>query len=203
MPLSRRQFIAAGSASLGMLRAGSAAALGLTTLRAEPVTAQVLPEGDGATALWGFNGSSPGPELRFRRGDTLSVRFENGIDQGSAVHWHGIRLQNAMDGVPYLTQPMVESGDSFDYKFVLPDAGTYWYHSHNRSWEQVARGLYGALIIEEETPPEVNHDITVMIDDWRIERTGEVIEDFGNRHDFSHAGRLGTCLLYTSDAADD
>ena len=52
--------------------------------------------------------------------------------------------------------------------------------------------MYGPLIIEEETPPEVNHDITVMIDDWRIERTGEMIEDFGNRHDFSHAGRLGT-----------
>ena len=145
-----------------------------------------------AFELWGFNGSSPGPELRFRAGDTAEIRFENGIDQGSAIHWHGIRIENAMDGVPYMTQPMVESGESFDYRFSLPDAGTYWYHSHNRSWEQVARGLYGPLIVEELNPPDVDHDITVIIDDWRIERTGEIIENFGNRHDFSHAGRLGT-----------
>jgi FtsP/CotA-like multicopper oxidase with cupredoxin domain len=163
-----------------------------TVLRAAPVTAQILPEGDGVTRLWGFNGTTPGPTLRFRAGERVQIRFENAIGEGSAIHWHGIRIDNAMDGVPYLTQAMVEHGESFDYDFVLPDPGTYWYHSHNRSWEQVARGLYGPLIVEEETPPDVDHDITVIVDDWRIERTGEVIEDFGNRHDFAHAGRLGT-----------
>ncbi|WP_245626856.1 multicopper oxidase family protein [Aestuariivita boseongensis] len=161
-------------------------------LRAGPVTAQIMPEGDGTTALWGFNGSTPGPELRARVGDMLNVRFENGIGSGSAIHWHGIRIENGMDGVPGLTQPLVEAGAEHDYSFRLPDAGTFWYHSHHRSWEQVERGLYGALIIEEETPPEVNHDITVIVDDWRIERTGELIEDFGNRHDFAHGGRMGT-----------
>ena len=161
-------------------------------LRASPVTAQILPAGDGTTELWGYNGTSPGPELRARQGDTLDVTLENHIGEGTAIHWHGIRIENAMDGVPYLTQSMVEDGESFHYQFRLPDAGTYWYHSHNRSWEQVARGLYGPLIIEEMTPPAVDHDITVMVDDWRIERTGEIVENFGNRHDFSHAGRLGT-----------
>ncbi len=189
MPLSRRHFLttAAALACLPHRVLGAPA-----ILRAAPVTAQILPEGDGETALWGYNGSSPGPELRYRAGDTLEMRFENALDEGSAIHWHGIRIENAMDGVPYLTQPMVESGESFDYRFKLPDAGTYWYHSHNRSWEQVARGLYGPLIVEESNPPAVDQDITVMVDDWRIERTGEIIEDFGNRHDFSHAGRLGT-----------
>lgn len=189
MPLNRRQFLGTSSAFACLPRMALAAPV---VLRAGPITAQVLPEGDGTTALWGYNGSSPGPELRVRQGEYLDISFHNEIGEGSAIHWHGIRIDNAMDGVPYLTQPMVEDGARFEYRFKLPDAGTYWYHSHNRSWEQVARGLYGPLIIEEENPPQVDHDITVILDDWRIERTGEMIEDFGNRHDFSHAGRLGT-----------
>ena len=199
MPLNRRLFLGSSAAFLGTPRLGLAAP---AVLRAAPVTAQILPEGDGTTDLIGYNGSSPGPELRFRQGDMLDLRFENAIGEGSAIHWHGIRIDNAMDGVPYLTQPMVEDGAGFDYRFRLPDAGTYWYHSHNRSWEQVARGLYGPLIVEETTPPPVDHDITVMIDDWRIERTGEVIEDFGNRHDFSHAGRLGTFARIMSSVSE-
>ena len=189
MTLNRRRFLIASTAALALPKPVLAAPF---VLRAEPVTAQILPEGDGTTKLLGFNGASPGPELRYRQGDRVDLRFENAINEGSAVHWHGIRIDNAMDGVPGLTQSLVEAGTGFDYSFKLPDAGTYWYHSHNRSWEQVARGLYGPLIVEEETPPDVDHDITVMLDDWRIERTGEMIEDFGNRHDFSHAGRLGT-----------
>ena len=187
--LTRRRFLSTSAALLALPRLPHAAP---ALLRAEPVTAQILPDGDGVTRMLGFNGSTPGPELRFRQGDTVDLRFENGIDQGSAIHWHGIRIDNAMDGVPELTQPLVAPGEGFDYRFALPDAGTYWYHSHNRSWEQVARGLYGPLIVEEAAPPEVDHDITVIVDDWRIERTGEMIENFGNRHDFAHAGRLGT-----------
>jgi FtsP/CotA-like multicopper oxidase with cupredoxin domain len=160
-------------------------------LRAEPVVAQILPKGDGTTAMLGLNGSTPGPELRLRQGDELTVRFENQTDDGSSLHWHGIRLDNAMDGVPDLTQPLVPAGGSFDYQFRVPDAGTYWYHSHNRSWEQVAKGLYGPLIIEENNPPRVDHDITVMLDDWRIEETGALIGGFGAMHDFAHAGRMG------------
>ena len=189
MHLNRRTFLTVSAATIGCPKATLAAP---TVLRAESVTAQILPEGDGTTQMLGFNGSTPGPALRYKQGDMVDLRFENAIGQGSALHWHGIRIDNAMDGVPGLTQPLVEDGNGFDYRFKLPDAGTYWYHSHNRSWEQVARGLYGSLIVEERTPPAVDHDITVIIDDWRIERTGELIEDFGNRHDFAHAGRLGT-----------
>lgn len=189
MPLNRRTFVSFATSALALPRVALAAPF---ILKAEPVVAQILPEGDGPTSLWGYNGSSPGPELRVKQGGFVDLKFQNGIEQGSAIHWHGIRIDNAMDGVPYMTQSMVAPGDSFDYRFKAPDAGTYWYHSHNRSWEQVARGLYGPLIVEETSPPAVHHDITVLVDDWRIERTGEVIEDFGNRHDFSHAGRLGT-----------
>ena len=141
--------------------------------------------------MLGFNGTTPGPELRPRQGERLSVRFENHLDEGSSVHWHGIRLPNAMDGVPELTQDLVMPGESFDYDFQVKDAGTFWYHSHNRSWEQVAKGLYGPLIVEETDPPVVDHDITVILDDWRIEKTGALVGGFGNMHDFAHAGRLG------------
>ena len=165
------------------------------SLRAEPATLQILPEGENATALWGFNGMSPGPELRFRQGDRAAIRFENATDQPSSVHWHGIRLKNAMDGVPGLTQPLVQPGDGYDYTFNLPDAGTFWYHSHHQSWEQVARGLYGPLIVDEKRPPKVDADITVTLDDWRLDGAGAIMGGFGNMHDLSHAGRLGNYAM--------
>jgi len=188
MNVNRRSFLAGTTAAMVMPNVALASP---TILRAEPVVAQILPEGDGTTAMLGFNGSTPGPELRFRQGDEVSVQFENQTDEGSSLHWHGIRLANAMDGVPGLTQPLVLAGQRFDYQFQVPDAGTYWYHSHNRSWEQVAKGLFGPLIIEEQNPPLVDHDITVMLDDWRIEETGALMGGFGNTHDFAHAGRMG------------
>ena len=187
--LPRRGFLAATAAAVACPRVALAAPV---VLRAEPVTAQILPEGDGTTALLGFNGSAPGPEVRVQQGDRVAVRFENRIDAASALHWHGIRIENAMDGVPGMTQDAVPAGADFVYDFRVPDAGTYWYHAHHRSWEQVARGLYGPLIVTEaEGAPDVDHDITVMIDDWRLERDGTLIEGFGGMHDFAHGGRLG------------
>ncbi|MEO9823147.1 MAG: multicopper oxidase family protein [Paracoccaceae bacterium] len=188
MKLHRRTFLLGTAAALSL---PSSAFASPKVLRAEHVKAQILPEGDGATDMLGFNGTTPGPELRVRQGEVLSLRFENQTDQGSSVHWHGIRLENAMDGVPGMTQPLIAPGESFDYRFTAKDAGTFWYHSHNRSWEQVAKGLYGPLIIEETNPPKVDHDITVMLDDWRIEETGALDGGFGNMHDFAHAGRMG------------
>ena len=162
----------------------------IQTLRAEEVEVELF-EDTSPTRLWGFNGSTPGPVLRVAQGDSVRVRFVNGLDQPSAIHWHGLRIDNPMDGVPDLTQDAVMPGDSFDYEFIAPDAGTYWFHSHHRSWEQVARGLYGALIVDEGDPPEIDHDIVVYIDDWRLNRDGSQVEDFENLHDQAHAGRLG------------
>lgn len=190
--LTRRTLLCSGAAAVVVPNWASAAS---DILRSEPVSLQILPEGQNATALWGFNGSTPGPELRLRQGDTLAIRYENATDQASSIHWHGLRLPNAMDGVPGLTQPLVHPGETFDYAFQVPDAGTYWYHSHHQSWEQVARGLYGPLIIEEPDPPMVDADITVTLDDWRLDETGALMGGFGNMHDFSHAGRLGNFAM--------
>ena len=187
--MNRRAFLACSAAAI--LLPAAARAAPAVRLKAGPVTAHILPEGEGTTPMLGFNGSTPGPELRARRGERLSVSFENATGRRSAVHWHGIHLDNAMDGVPELTQAAVEPGASFDYAFEVPHAGTYWYHAHHRSWEQVARGLYGPLIVEEPDPPAVDRDIAVVLDDWRLERSGALHESFGNRHDFSHGGRMG------------
>ena len=187
--MNRREFLACSAATV--LLPGTAWAKPAFRLKAGPVTARLLPEGEAPTRMLGFNGSSPGPELRFRQGDRASVSFENGSGRPSAIHWHGIHLDNAMDGVPDLTQAAVEPGATFDYAFEVPHAGTYWYHAHHRSWEQVARGLYGPLIVEERNPPAVDRDITVVLDDWRLERSGALHESFGDRHDFSHGGRMG------------
>ena len=187
--MKRRDFLTAASAAIFAPRLSWATTS--QELIAEPVTAQILPSDSPASDMWGYNGSTPGPELRLSRGEFLDVRFLNQINQGSAVHWHGIRSDNAMDGVPGLTQDVVQSGDQFDYRFRAPDAGTFWYHSHNRSREQVAKGLYGPLIVEEHNPPDVDHDITVLIDDWKISETGVLAGGFDDMHDQAHAGRMG------------
>jgi FtsP/CotA-like multicopper oxidase with cupredoxin domain len=110
------------------------------------------------------------------------------------VHWHGLRVPNAMDGVPHLTQEPIAPGGRFVYEFDVPDAGTYWYHPHQRSFEQVGRGLYGPLIVEEADPPKVDRDVTWVLDDWRLTRDASISDDFGNMHDVSHNGRLGNTV---------
>lgn len=145
------------------------------------------------TAIWAYNGQTPGPEIRVKRGQTVRIRFINELDEPTSIHWHGIRIDNAMDGVSGLTQEAVKPGEQFDYVFTVPDAGTYWYHAHNRSWEQVARGLYGVLIVDEDEPafpPE--RDLTLVIDDWRLKQDGALQEEsFGAFMEWAHGGRLG------------
>lgn len=129
----------------------------------------------------------------------MMVDFENALAEPSAVHWHGIRLENAMDGVPHLTQEPVQPGETFRYDFALPDAGTYWYHSHNRSWEQVARGLYGPLIVDEPNPPEVDHEHVLVLDDWRMADGAKLADGFGSMRDRSHAGRIGNWVTVNGE----
>lgn len=189
--MNRRQFLAS-SAAIGLLPRYATAASPTYRLKAEEITGQILPEGDKTTRMLGFNGSMPGPEVRVRQGERVSVDVENGLDEGTAVHWHGIRLENSMDGVPVLTQKIIDPGDTKTYSFVPPDAGTFWYHSHYISHEQVARGLMGPLIVEDDAPTDVDHDITAILSDWRIERDGTLIEEYADRRSVAHAGLLGT-----------
>ncbi|QFT31062.1 Multicopper oxidase mco [Labrenzia sp. THAF82] len=155
--------------------------------------------------LWLYNDRLPGPEIRVKRGERVKVRFVNTLDTPTSVHWHGIRIDNAMDGVAGLTQDAVAPGESFDYDFVTPDSGTYWYHAHNMSWNQVPRGLAGPLIVADETPAfDPDCDITMMLSDWRLDEDGRLdTNSFGARHDFSHAGRLGNWLTVNGNSLPD
>ncbi|MCI5109998.1 MAG: multicopper oxidase family protein [Marivita sp.] len=165
-----------------------------TRLLAAQHRQQILPSGYPDTELWSFDAAFPGPLLRARQGERLAVTVENALPQPTAVHWHGLRLDNRMDGVPGLTQAPIPVGGTFDYDFALPDAGTYWYHSHAKSMEQIERGLYGPLIIDETDPPDVDQDIALIVDDIRLEQDGTVAS-FDNFHDLSHAGRIGNLWL--------
>lgn len=188
--MNRRQFLASASA-IAILPAPTLAGQNITHLRAEPVVQQILPDGEVPFAMLGFNGSMPGPTLRVARDEPVTIKVENGLDDGTSVHWHGIRLENAMDGVPVLTQDLINPGDTMAYRFVPPDAGTYWYHSHYISQEQVARGMMGALIVEDDTPPDVDHDITVLISDWLINEDGSLSNEFTEMHGVAHGGYMG------------
>lgn len=195
----RRALLAAGAAALLVHQASGAPA---RTLRAAPVTVRLVPEPHPPTEVWAYDGTVPGPELRVPQGARLQIVVENGLPQETTVHWHGIRLPNAMDGVPHLTQAPILPGGSFTYDFDLPDAGTFWYHPHHRSSEQVGRGLAGALIVEERVPIRVDRDVTWVLADWRLDRAAAITGDFGHWHDASHAGRIGNTVTINGRVPD-
>jgi FtsP/CotA-like multicopper oxidase with cupredoxin domain len=112
--------------------------------------------------VWAYNGTVPGPELHVTQGHRVQVTLVNELPEVTTVHWHGLRLPNAEDGVAGLTQDAVQPGHSYTYEFVARDAGTYWYHSHQQTGEQIPRGLFGALIVEPARPTE-DRDYTVLL----------------------------------------
>lgn len=169
-------------------------------LEAKPGSAQLLDPGEPKTPVWGYNGTVPGPLLRVARGGEVRARLINSIDQPTTIHWHGIHIDNAMDGVAHLTQAAVNPGEVFDYRFRVPHAGTYWYHPHAHRAMQQDRGLSGLLIVEESEPVAVDGDIALAIDDWRLEANGETeTRSLAGLHDSAHAGRIGNVLTVNAE----
>ena len=189
--ISRRNILLSGAALAALPRSANAQSSSIT-LEPKKGLARLAPDDLPETPIWGYGGKVPGPEIRVMQGGQVSATLSNGLAQPTTVHWHGIRINNAMDGVTALTQKAVQPGQSFDYRFTAPDAGTFWYHPHNRTWEQMARGLYGPLIVEEKNPPRYDRDLVLMLDDWRLNEDGAIDgASFGSLHDWSHSGRLG------------
>jgi FtsP/CotA-like multicopper oxidase with cupredoxin domain len=171
-------------------------------LRAGPSRAPLVGGEYPDTAVWAYNDSVPGPAIRVRRGEPLRIAVQNQLDEETAVHWHGLRVPNAMDGVPHLTQRPIAPGESFLYEFAAPDAGTYWYHPHQRSFEQIGRGLYGPLIVEEDEPIQVDRDVTWVLDDWRLLPDASISGDFDNAMDMGMAGRIGNSVTINGRIPD-
>jgi FtsP/CotA-like multicopper oxidase with cupredoxin domain len=149
---------------------------------------------------WTYNGSLPGPLIRARVGDRLIVHFTNNLEVNTTVHWHGVRVPNAMDGVPEHTQPAVFTGKSFTYDFEVNDAGLFWYHPHVMSAAQVGFGLYGALLVDdpEDGVGEVDEAVLVLSD---IALTDGEIEAPDSGGDLAGAfGREGTKVLLNGRA---
>jgi FtsP/CotA-like multicopper oxidase with cupredoxin domain len=139
-----------------------------------------------------YNGEVPGPTIEANVGDTIEVRLTNSLPEPTIVHWHGIRLPAAMDGTGAV-QRAVEPGETFTYRFVVPDAGTFWYHSHHNETEQIERGLYGPLIVHGEDEPKLDRERVLLLDDLKLDAEGSV-SPFGDSHEH-HAGREGEIRL--------
>ncbi|NND73231.1 MAG: multicopper oxidase family protein [Rhodothermales bacterium] len=151
--------------------------------------------------LFGFNGQFPGPRLDVDKGATITVEFYNGLDWPTAIHWHGIRLDNQFDGVPGLTQEPVQQGETFTYKIVFPDAGIYWYHPHHREDIQQDLGLYGNMLVDSEGfLDEVEVEDVLLIDDILLDESG-VIAYGRDEANFALMGRFGNTILVNGDPA--
>ena len=205
--ITRRQFQLGSLSMVGLAalnRRTTARTIAAVRLKPQPAKTRLLEAPEPLTDIWGYGGTSPGPLLEAIQGQPFAADLVNGLSEPTTIHWHGIRIANAMDGVAYLTQEPVLPDETFAYRFTPPDAGTYWYHPHNRTWEQMARGLYGMFIVREAEPPAIDRDVPLIFDDWRLDREGRIDErTFGAIHDKAHAGRLGNVLSLNGKPTDD
>lgn len=201
--MSRRALLMGAGTALVVLRTNPARATEIEIIEAKPGEARLSPSHAAPTRIWGYDGVTPGRIIRVRQGGMVDMKLVNGLPQPTTIHWHGIRIDNRMDGVPHMTQHAVEPGQGFEYFFRPPDAGTFWYHPHENSYEQVARGLFGALIVEESAPPVYDRDEVLILSDWRVSKTGVLDEKFGTPHDRGHAGRLGNLVTLNGASLPD
>jgi FtsP/CotA-like multicopper oxidase with cupredoxin domain len=170
-------FVGVGVAANPMMVAYNAApavpgqpSTSLVTLTAqpgsEPVDAFTLTAAQvriGDQDAWAYNGTVPGPELRVTQGHRVRITLVNHLPVATSIHWHGINVPNAMDGVAGITQDAVAPGGRFVYEFIANDPGTYWYHSHQDTMNQIPRGLFGSLVVEPNASTPTVRDYTLMI----------------------------------------
>ena len=132
-----------------------------------------------------INGSIPGPILRWREGDTVTLRVANRLgDQDTSIHWHGVVLPAEMDGVPGLSFHGIRPGETFTYRFEVRQSGTFWYHSHSGFQEQ--RGVYGPLVIEPRggDPITADREHVILLSDWTDEQPARVFAKLKKQSDY-------------------
>ncbi len=164
---------------------------------------RLLPEPAAPTDIWGFDGTAPGPLLRMPQGAELSARLVNRLDKPLTLHWHGMRGDNAMDGVAPLTQQAVAPGGQFDYRRRALDAGLFCYRPS--VWpltpELVGRGLKGLLVVDEPRPIPADADLLAVLDDWRLDAQGRIESGFGSAEQAAADGRIGALVAVNGKPA--
>ena len=147
------------------------------------------------------NGQLPAPLLRWRQGDTITLRVRNALAERSSIHWHGIVLPADMDGVPGLSFMGIAPGESYTYRFTVNQAGTYWYHSHSRFQEQI--GLYGPIVIEprsgERFPADREH--VILLSDWTDTDPEHIYATLKKQSDYYNFGKP-TAVDFLHDVRD-
>jgi FtsP/CotA-like multicopper oxidase with cupredoxin domain len=135
-------------------------------LTAKVVQWQVTPET--TVEAWTYNGTMPGPEIRVTEGDKVRFVVKNELPESTAMHFHGLIVPNKMDGVPFITQPVIKPGETSTYEFTVKNSGSHMYHSHHNATKQVGKGLLGALIVEpkdKSKDPQYDLDYTMILND--------------------------------------
>lgn len=200
MTIARRDFLIGGALTGAGIAGGLGAGLIGRARAAAPDVVLTAQPGrfalDGATVTDGtlsYLPDAPPPVLRLQQGVPFVADLDNRLAEPTTVHWHGMRIANAMDGVPYLTQPLVEPGQQFRYAFTPPDAGTFWYHPHCNTLEQMGHGLTGLLIVEEAEDPGFDAEVALNLRDFRVGEDGQFITQFMPRQS-GRAGTYGTLL---------
>lgn len=135
-------------------------------LVAEPVKRRLIPGRD--MQVWGYNGSCPGPIIEVNQGDRVRIVLENRLPESTSIHWHGLEIPVAMDGMPYISQAPTPPGGKFVYEFTLNQAGTFFYHSHGAMQEMM--GMIGMFVIHpaKRWTPDVDHDFGIIMQEWAI-----------------------------------
>jgi FtsP/CotA-like multicopper oxidase with cupredoxin domain len=206
---TRRMLIAGIGASLALLTGAPLSAQGnapglATTLTVGRGKRRLRPEPSPETDVLTYNGGTPGPAIRAKRGETIAITVENGLDQPTSFHISGYRGPNGVDGVAGLTGDAIPPGGRQTLSLTPTDAGTYLYHPlvPGRTAEQVERGLSGMFIVEEEDwQAEIDADVALLLDDWKLSPQAEIINDFNVPADAARAGRLGNALTVNGGPA--
>jgi manganese oxidase len=135
-------------------------------LKAEPMKQKIAPFK--TIEAWGYNGSCPGPTIQVTQGDRVRVIFENALPESTSMHWHGLELPIAQDGVPWISQKPVPPGGSYTYEFTVHQEGTFFYHAHSAMQEMI--GLIGMFIAHPEKPytPRADHDFGIVLQEWAV-----------------------------------
>ncbi|MBZ9791869.1 multicopper oxidase family protein [Rhizobium sp. 3T7] len=199
MPLLTRRNLLKASAVAGAygVGVGIAGKFGLAEAASEPqvlkavkTTASITDAGVTKDIMTWGDGGMP-PVLRMTKGKPYMARLTNALDEPTTIHWHGLRIANKMDGVPFMTQPYVYTGDSFDYVFTPPDAGTFWYHPHCNTLTQMGHGMTGVLVVEDPADPTFDAEVVLNLRDWRLGGDSQFIAAFRPR-DAAKTGTYGT-----------